>query len=45
MESADFEAALAADPEGHSDVLYKGRRYGASFRRSDDERRNSPFAR
>jgi hypothetical protein len=45
MESADFEAALAAHPEGYSEVLYEGRRYGVSFRRSDDERRNSLFAR
>ena len=45
MESADFEAALAAHPEGYSEGLYEGRRYGVSFRRSDDERRNSLFAR
>jgi hypothetical protein len=45
MESDDFEAALAALPEGYSEGIYEGRRYGVSFRRSDDERRNSLFAR
>jgi hypothetical protein len=45
MESADFEAALAAQPEGYSEGLYEGRRHGVSLRRSDDERRNSLFAR
>jgi hypothetical protein len=45
MESDDLEAALAALPEGYSEGIYEGRRYGVSFRRSDDERRNSLFAR
>lgn len=45
MESDDFEAALAALPEGYSEGIYEGRRYGVSFRRSDDGRRNSLFAR
>jgi hypothetical protein len=45
MESADFEAALAAQPEGYSEGLYEGRRHGVSLRRSGDERRNSLFAR
>ena len=45
MESADFEAALAALPEGYSAGIYEERRYGVSFRRSDDGRRNSLFAR
>ena len=44
-ESDDFEAALAALPEGYSEGIYEGRRYGVSFRRSDDGRRNSLFAR
>jgi hypothetical protein len=41
METDDFEAALAALPEGYSDGIYEGRRYGVSFRRSDGGRRNS----
>jgi hypothetical protein len=45
MQSADFEAALAALPEGYSEGIYEGRRYGVSFRRSDDGRRNSLIAR
>lgn len=45
MESVDFEAALAALPEGYSEGISEGRRYGVSFRRSDDGRRNSLFAR
>jgi hypothetical protein len=45
MESDGFEAPLAAHPEGYSEGLYQGRLYGLSFRRSDDERRNSLFAR
>jgi hypothetical protein len=45
MESADFEAALAALPEGYSEGIYEGRRYGVSFRRSGDGRRSSLFAR
>jgi hypothetical protein len=31
METADFEEALAAHPEGYSEGLYEGRRYGVSF--------------
>jgi hypothetical protein len=45
MESADFEAALGALPEGYSEGVYEGRRYGVILRRSDDGRRNSLFAR
>ena len=45
MESDDFEAALAALPEGYSEGIYEGRRYGVSFRRSDDGRRNSLLSR
>ncbi|NLS07411.1 hypothetical protein HGP14_29475 [Rhizobium sp. P32RR-XVIII] len=45
MESVDFEAALGALPEGYSEGIYEGRRYGVSLRRSDDGRRNSLFAR
>src|SRR5262245_19442240 len=45
MESAGFEAALAALPEGYSEGIYGGRRYGVSLRRSDDGRRYSLFAR
>jgi hypothetical protein len=45
MESDDFEAVLTAFPEGYSKGLYDGRRYGVSFRRSNDERRNSLLAR
>lgn len=45
MESQAFETALAAIPEGYSEGIYDGRRYGVSLRRSDDGRRNSLFAR
>ena len=45
MESVDFEAALAALPEGNSEGISEGPRYGVSFRRSDYGRRNSLFAR
>jgi hypothetical protein len=45
MESADFEAALAPLPEDYSEEISEGRRYGVSYRRSDDGRRNSLFAR
>lgn len=45
MESDDFEMALSALPDGYSEGLYEGRRYGVSIRRSDDGRRNSLFAR
>lgn len=45
MESAEFEGALAAFPEGYSEGIYKDRRYGVTLRRSDDGRRNSLFAR
>lgn len=45
MESADFEAALGALPEGYSEGVYEGRRYGVSLRRSDDGRRTNLFAR
>jgi len=31
MESDDFEAALAALPEGYSEGIYEGRRYGVSW--------------
>ena len=30
MESDDFEAALAALPEGYSEGIYEGRRYGVN---------------
>ena len=30
MESDDFEAALAAFPEGYSEGIYEGRRYGVN---------------
>jgi hypothetical protein len=45
MESADFEAALAALDEGYNEGFYEGRRYGVSLRRSNDRRRYSLFAR
>jgi hypothetical protein len=45
MESAEFEVALAAFPEGYSEGTYEERRYGVTLHRSDDGRRNSLFAR
>ncbi|GLQ56125.1 hypothetical protein [Devosia nitrariae] len=45
MDDDDFEAALSALPEGYSERIYQGRRYGVSFRRSDDGRRSNLFAR
>ena len=45
MESDDFEPAPEALPEGYSEGVYEGRRYSVSFRRSDNGRRNSLFAR
>jgi hypothetical protein len=45
MESADFETALPAIPEGYSEGIFAGQRYGVSLNRSDDRRRNSLFAR
>lgn len=36
MESVDFQAALAAVPEGYSEGMSEQRRCGVSFRRSDD---------
>lgn len=45
MESAEFECALAAFPEGYSEGIYENRRYGVTLHRSGDGRRNSLFAR
>jgi len=45
MESVEFEAALSAIPEGYSEGIHKKRRYGVTFRRSQDGRRNTLFAR
>ncbi|HEU5068039.1 MAG TPA: hypothetical protein VFT61_07640 [Sphingomicrobium sp.] len=42
---SDFETALEALPEGYSEGIYDGRRYGVSVHRSNDGRRNSLFAR
>ena len=44
-EDDDFETALGALPEGYSEGVYKGRWYGVSFRRSNDGRCDSLFAR
>ncbi|WP_157016820.1 hypothetical protein [Mesorhizobium xinjiangense] len=45
MESAEFERALAMFPDGYSEGIYEGQRYGVTYRRSDDGRRISLFAR
>lgn len=45
MESADFDAALAALPVGYSEGSYEGRQYGVSLHRSNDGRRETLFAR
>lgn len=45
MDNEDFDAAFGALPEGYSEGVYEGRRYGVSIRRSGDGRRNSLFAR
>ncbi|BBB08705.1 hypothetical protein [Sphingopyxis sp. EG6] len=45
MSISDFEAALEAIPEGYSEGLYLGRRYGVTRQSSDDGKRNSLFAR
>ena len=36
MESDDFEAALAALPEGYSEGIYEGRRYGERYAAPED---------
>ena len=45
MELTDFDAAFKRLPEGHSEGIHEGRRFGLIVRRSDDGRRNSLFAR
>ena len=45
MERTDFDAAFKRLPEGHSEGIHEGRRFGLIVRRSDDGRRNSLFAR
>lgn len=44
-ESQRFEAALASIPDGYSEGLYMGQRYGVTVRRSADGSRSSLFAR
>lgn len=45
MLNAEFEEALERLPEGYSEGVYDGRRYGVTIRRSEDSRRTSLFAR
>lgn len=45
MEHSEFDAAFARLAEGYSEGAYEGRRFGVTVRRSEDERRNSLFAR
>ena len=45
MEHAEFDAAYAQHPEGYSEGVDEGRRFGVTVRRSGDGRRNSLFAR
>ena len=45
MESADFEATLAALPEDYRKGIFEGRRYGVGSCRSNYGRRYSLFAR
>ena len=45
MERAKFDAAFKELPEGYSEGIYDGRRFGVTVRRSKDGRRNSLFAR
>ncbi len=45
MELTEFDAAFRRLPEGYSQGVYEGRRFGLTVRRSEDGRRNSLFAR
>ncbi|WP_343762109.1 MULTISPECIES: hypothetical protein [Sphingomonas] len=45
MQLAEFDAAFRRLPEGYSQGVYEGRRFGLTVRRSEDDRRNSLFAR
>lgn len=45
MQLAEFDAAFRVLPEGYSQGVYDGRRFGLTVRRSEDGRRNSLFAR
>lgn len=45
MRPTEFDTAFGALPEGYSQGLYRGRRFGVTVRRSEDGRRNSLFAR
>ncbi|NLS28415.1 MAG: hypothetical protein DI606_03205 [Sphingobium sp.] len=45
MQLTEFDAAFRGLPEGYSQGVYEGRRFGLTVRRSEDGRRNSLFAR
>lgn len=45
MQLSEFNAAFRGVPDGYSQGVYEGRRYGVTVRRSEDGRRNSLFAR
>lgn len=44
MQLAEFDEAFKKFPEGYSQGVYEGQRFGLVVRRSDDGRRNSLFA-
>ena len=45
MKHPGFDAAFDKLPEGYSNGVYGGRRFGLIIRRSEDGRRNTLFAR
>ncbi|MBX8803112.1 hypothetical protein HBA92_20515 [Ochrobactrum sp. MR28] len=45
MSDLNFEEAFEKFPDGYSEGVYAGRRFGLTVRRSKDGRRNSLFAR
>jgi hypothetical protein len=45
MQPTEFDTAFGGLPEGYSQGVFRGRRFGVTVRRSDDGRRNSLFAR
>lgn len=45
MQPTEFDAVFRGLPEGYSQGVYEGRRFGLTVRRSEDGRRNSLFAR